>query len=298
MPRKAILCRARNCLLGAMEKWRPANSRAPIPNCGDGSRWPAWAYCSSNGGGTTSEQFEHESASMNRAAVLVLLPLGLLCLASLLVLSSGCTSKSERQVVVYTSQDREYAEPIFREFTRRTGIKVNALYDSEAAKTVGLANRLLAEKSHPQCDVFWNNEELRTWQLAAKNVVETNWLSLGYRARRLVLNTNHLSLQIIPLISGDGKNLGLRDLAISFTPGKVALAYPLFGTTATHFMALRQYWGEKKWEQWCRALHSKKPFLVDGNSAVVNLVGRGEAWVGLTDSDDIAAGQREGLPVA
>jgi iron(III) transport system substrate-binding protein len=36
---------------------------------------------------------------------------------------------------------------------------------------------------------------------------------------------------------------------------------------------------------------------VDGNSVVVKLVGRGEAWFGLTDSDDIAAGQREGLPV-
>jgi iron(III) transport system substrate-binding protein len=31
---------------------------------------------------------------------------------------------------------------------------------------------------------------------------------------------------------------------------------------------------------------------------VVKLVGRGEVWIGLTDSDDIAAGQREGLPVA
>jgi iron(III) transport system substrate-binding protein len=37
---------------------------------------------------------------------------------------------------------------------------------------------------------------------------------------------------------------------------------------------------------------------VDGNSVVVKLVGRGEAWVGLTDSDDVAAFQREGLPIA
>jgi len=36
---------------------------------------------------------------------------------------------------------------------------------------------------------------------------------------------------------------------------------------------------------------------VDGNSVVVQLVGRGEAAVGLTDSDDIAAGQRQHLPV-
>ena len=30
---------------------------------------------------------------------------------------------------------------------------------------------------------------------------------------------------------------------------------------------------------------------------VVKMVGRGEAWVGLTDSDDIADGQREGWPI-
>jgi iron(III) transport system substrate-binding protein len=37
--------------------------------------------------------------------------------------------------------------------------------------------------------------------------------------------------------------------------------------------------------------------LADGNSVVVNLVGAGQAAVGLTDSDDISAGQREQLPV-
>ena len=30
----------------------------------------------------------------------------------------------------------------------------------------------------------------------------------------------------------------------------------------------------------------------------MKFVARGEAWIGLTDSDDIAAGQREGLPIA
>ncbi len=36
---------------------------------------------------------------------------------------------------------------------------------------------------------------------------------------------------------------------------------------------------------------------MDGNSGVVKFVARGEAWLGLTDSDDIFAGQREGFPV-
>ena len=79
--------------------------------------------------------------------------------------------------------------------------------------------------------------------------------------------------------------------------GKVALAYPLFGTTVTHFLALRQEWGEAAWESWSRALTANGSMVVDGNSVVARLVAKGEAWIGLTDSDDIAVVQREGAPV-
>ena len=199
---------------------------------------------------------------------------------------------NSKTVIVYTSQDQVYAEPILKEFEQQTGIKVQAVYDSEAVKTVGLANRLLAERNRPQCDVFWNNEELRTRQLAAQNVFrETNdWDSAGIRTRQLVINTNLLSHAQAP------KNL--TELTNITWRGKVALAYPLFGTTASHFLVLRQRWGDAHWQAWCRALQANQPFLVDGNSVVVKLVGRGEAWVGLTDSDDVRAAQREGLPVA
>lgn len=201
-------------------------------------------------------------------------------------------TRSRDQVIAYCAQDQEYAELIFREFSRQTGIKIRAVYDNEAVKTVGLSNRLLAERTHPQCDVFWGNEELRTRQLAAQNVFrETNgWAAFGYRSRRIVINTNRLALASAPR--------SLLDLTNETWRGKVALAYPQFGTTATHFHALRQYWGDERWQAWCRALAANKPFLVDGNSVVVKVVGRGEAWIGLTDSDDIAAGQHEGLAVA
>jgi iron(III) transport system substrate-binding protein len=165
------------------------------------------------------------------------------------------------------------------------------LHDSEAVKTVGLANRLIAERHRPKCDVFWNNEALRSWQLAERGVFSTNfpWKSFGYRSRRLVINTNMLSAAEAPK--------SLRELTNSAWRGKAALAYPLFGTTATHFLALRQHWGEEAWEKWCRAFQANDPLVVDGNSVVVQLVGRGEAAVGLTDIDDIRAGQRQGLPV-
>lgn len=195
-------------------------------------------------------------------------------------------------LVAYCAQDQVYAEPILREFQSATGIKVRAVYDSEAVKTVGLANRLLAERERPRCDVFWGNEELRTRQLSGRGVFrETNgWAAFGFRTRRIVINTN--------LVSPASAPGSLLDLTNAHWRGKVALAYPQFGTTATHFHALRQVWGEEPWLAWCRALAANEPRVVDGNSVVVRLVGKGEAAVGLTDSDDIVAGQREGLPVA
>jgi iron(III) transport system substrate-binding protein len=195
-------------------------------------------------------------------------------------------------VVVYTSQDEEFAEPIFKDFEKETGITVKPVFDSEAVKTVGLVNRLLAEKNHPQCDVFWNNEELRTRMLASRGMFrETNgWALLGYRSRRVVVNTNLLPIARAPRNFSDVTNVVWR--------GKVALAYPLFGTTGAHFLALHQLWGDERWQTWCRALTANKAMLVDGNSVVVKLVGNGEATLGFTDSDDIAGAQREGLPVA
>jgi iron(III) transport system substrate-binding protein len=213
--------------------------------------------------------------------------------------------QGKSEVIIYAAQDQVYAEPILREFEKETSIKVKAIYDSEAVKTVGLANRLLAERDHPQCDVFWGNEEMRTRQLAAQNVFrETKgWAAFGYRSRRIVINTNFVGRAELRLGQDAQQRVpttpnSLLDLTNEIWRGKVALGFPQFGTTATHFHALKQLWGEARWLAWCRALAADKPFVVDGNSVVVKFVSRGEAWIGLTDSDDVFAGQREGAPIA
>src|SRR5882672_2127888 len=89
-------------------------------------------------------------------------------------------------VVAYVSQDQVYAEPILAEFTRETGVAVRSIFDSEAVKTVALANRLIAERNRPQCDVYWGSEELRTRQLAARDLFDgaghpQSWAAVGHR---------------------------------------------------------------------------------------------------------------------
>lgn len=222
----------------------------------------------------------------------LIVPVVAAIVAAVLPVVSWLKGKPAEEVIVYCAQDQTYAEPILGRFEEETGIRVKTVYDSEAVKTVGLANRLLAERNHPQCDVFWGNEEMRTRQLAAFNVWrETNgWSAFGARVRCLVINTNLVSPEEVPR--------SLLDLTNAQWHSRLAIAFPQFGTTATHFHVLRQHWGGPLWQQWCRGLVGNGAKVLDGNSTVVRMVGRGEAWIGLTDSDDVAAGQREGLPVA
>lgn len=212
---------------------------------------------------------------------------GVLFLSLLLL---GCTRKAEH-VVLYTSQDQFYAEPILAQFTKDTGIEVRPVFDTESAKTAALAHRLRAEKSNPQCDVFWSNEEMHSRFLVQEGVLSFKyWRRIGFRTREIVANTNLLSSVDAPKT--------LRELTDPKWKGKVAIAYPLFGTTSFHFMALRQKWGDPAWREWCAGLVRNEAKIVDGNSVVVKLVGAGECLIGLTDSDDIAAALRQGMPVA
>ena len=71
-----------------------------------------------------------------------------------IVFLAGCGGEPKREVVVYASQDRVYAEQILNDFSEETGIVVKPVYDSEAVKAVGLAKRLLTEWANPQCDLF------------------------------------------------------------------------------------------------------------------------------------------------
>ena len=73
-----------------------------------------------------------------------------------IMLLPGCQPDNTKKIVVYTSVDQVFSEPILKLFENETGIRVMPVYDVEAAKTTGLVNRLITEKNHPQADVFWN----------------------------------------------------------------------------------------------------------------------------------------------
>ena len=105
--------------------------------------------------------------------------LKLTCVALVVIAACGgpagtnATNTSAPQTVtVYVSTDRVFSEPILKTFEQRTGVRVNAVYDTEETKSTGLANRLIAEKDNPQADVFWSNEPVRTLVLKERGVLQ------------------------------------------------------------------------------------------------------------------------------
>jgi iron(III) transport system substrate-binding protein len=227
----------------------------------------------------------------------------------LLLFSSICLAAcSNNSVVVYTSVDRVFSEPVLKAFEEETGIKVLAQYDVEANKTTGLVNRLIEEKEKPRADVFWNGEISYTLKLKEAGVLESYqtkeqaslpvnfvdrdycWTAFGGRARIFIVNTDLLKPEQYPKSIMDFTS-GERDLS------KAGMAKPLFGTTATHAAALYASLGEESAYKLFSKIADSQVNIVDGNGAVRDLVASGKLAFGLTDTDDALSAMEKGLPV-
>lgn len=79
-------------------------------------------------------------------------------------------SYAGNEVVVYTSEDKIFSEPVLQQFEKKTGIKIRVIYDTEETKSTGLVNRLIAEKNNPQADVFWSGKPVRPVLLKIKGL--------------------------------------------------------------------------------------------------------------------------------
>ncbi len=95
----------------------------------------------------------------------------LLLVLAAVVPGCGRQPAGDDRVTVYSALDREFSEPLLRDFERRTGIRVLPKFDVESTKTVGLANLIIEEAAAPRCDLFWNNEVLNTLRLKEKGLL-------------------------------------------------------------------------------------------------------------------------------
>ena len=222
---------------------------------------------------------------------------------------SGPQSSSSRSktVVVYTSVDEVFAEPICKLFEQETGIKVELVPDTEETKSTGLLNRLIAEKERPRADVFWSGDPVRAAILKSKGVsaayqspaadglprrfadAESHWIGFSARARVIIYNKD--------LVPDDKKPTSIRDLADARFKGQACLANPLFGTTSMHAAALFQVLGDKEAKKFFQSLADNDVKILSSNGEVRRRVASGQFAIGLTDTDDVNVAIQEGKPV-
>jgi iron(III) transport system substrate-binding protein len=236
----------------------------------------------------------------------------MLSLFMVLIMLAGCLSSCNqtvtKAVVVYTSVDQVFSEPVFQQFEKQTGIHVLPVYDVEAAKTTGLVNRLITEKGHPRADVFWSGEFAQTILLKDQDVLapykspnsidippgyidpEGYWTAFSGRARTLLVNTS--------LVSPDKYPKSILDLVNGAWPAdKIGIAYPVFGSTSTEAAALYAVLGPEKARAFYQKLHDRGVRVVDGIAVVRSLVVGGQLMMGLVDTDDAVGAIDQGGPV-
>ncbi|MCK5781463.1 MAG: extracellular solute-binding protein [Flavobacteriales bacterium] len=223
------------------------------------------------------------------------------------VLITGSCSNDSNVVIVYTTVDQIFSEPILKDFEKDTGIIVKAVYDTEETKSTGVLNRIIAEKDNPQCDVFWSGDPVRTIVLKNKGITtpykstvandinpvfkdpDNHWIGFSARARALIYNKGLIEDNNIPQ--------SIFDLTKKEYEYNIAIANPLFGTTTFHIASLFTAIGDEKAKQFLTDLKNNHVVIATSNGDVKKRVVHGEVFCGLTDTDDAYEAIKEGANI-
>ena len=199
----------------------------------------------------------------------------------LLLVIAGCDRDEGGEgetVVLYSSVDETYTREVIREFEKETGIHVKLVSDSEAAKSTGLVNRLLAEKDRPVADVFWSGDPVRAERLELAGVGKC-WQGDGsarngvaWRLRMIIVNKRKENRSLV-------RPESVLDLAKPEYASKSCLANPQFGTTSMHLALIYELWGEDIARKFLKDFTANGGTMVASNGEVTRVtVNRKKPW--------------------
>lgn len=265
------------------------------------SRWARFALTPRYNEGVKPPSYSHRLPRRD------FLRRGFSCATFLYPAIAGCRREGPGELVVYTSLDEPYARPVLDEFTRSTGIPVQPVFDTEANKSRGLAQRILAEKSRPRAGVFWSSEVLQMLTLQDAGALASyrspsvqgipprfrdpqyHWSGFAARFRVLAYHSGRPGSPPAPA--------SVLELTEPRYRNEVAMANPLFGTTTTEAAALFQALGSERARAHYQKLKANGVRIVDGNSVAAEQAARGEVLVGQTDTDDAYIRADAGKPL-
>ncbi len=216
-------------------------------------------------------------------------------LAGVIVLSGAAASaaspdavdaKASGTIVVYSGRKESLVAPIFEQFTKSTGIKVEVRYGESGA----LASQLLTEGSASPADVFFSQDAgalgaMSKARLLAKLPTKTmervsveyraanaTWVGVSGRVRVLVYNPT--------LVASPPKTIDA--LLAPEWKGKLGYA-PSNASWQSFVTGLRMLRGEVKAEKWLRGFAANEPKAYASNGAVRDAVNAGQISIGLVN---------------
>ncbi|MBI4203118.1 MAG: iron ABC transporter substrate-binding protein [Chloroflexi bacterium] len=213
------------------------------------------------------------------------------------------TSSNPGSLVVYSGRSQALVDPLIKQFSDATGIKVEIKY----AGTPQLAATLLEEGSRSPADVFYAQDPggigavegmLAPLSQSLLDLVppsmrsdEGKWVGVSGRARVVAYNTQKLTEADLPD--------DIWDFVDPKWKGRIGWA-PTNGSLQAMVTAMRTLWGEEKTRQWLEGIKANNPKAYSGNTQIVTAVGSGEVDVGFVNHYylyQFLAQQGESFPV-
>lgn len=213
------------------------------------------------------------------------------------------------EAVLYSTVDANYALGLISAYRAWSGRSARLVSDAEVAKSTGLVNRLIAEKTDPLADVFLSGDAMRAAMLKEAGVLcpwegedaggvvagvreygDGYWMPMGARLRLLILHRDRARV------------LGVRprsvlNLAEPGVAQHACMSNPLFGTGSVHAAALFDVLGAEAGRGFFERFARNGGRVVASNGEVRKRVASGEFAIGITDSDDYAVAIRDRMPV-
>jgi iron(III) transport system substrate-binding protein len=216
-------------------------------------------------------------------------------------------SHAPREVVLCTSLGEAGVRSAVAPFESRTGIAVKVVRTQRRIGTT--AEQLVRQIAAAKGDVWWCQEPLTTDALKRAGALERlqpppagadriapqfhdadgTWYGFAARARILMVNTERVPEAERPR--------SMWDLVDPKWRGKVVLCKPSGGTALFHLLALQHALGAAALECWLEGLRQNDCIVASSDTRLAEMIGAGEALVGMTDTSDYRLVKLKGQPV-
>jgi iron(III) transport system substrate-binding protein len=192
-------------------------------------------------------------------------------------------------LVVYSSRNEKFVQPLLDKFENETGITVKALHAGET-----VINKIKEESKNVQADIFISNdigalENLRLEGLltgySPKDIEsideryrgkDNSWFALSARTRVFMYNKDRISEQEMPKT--------MWELTDPTWKGKFAITQGGNGSMIGHVSALRLEWGDEKTLEWLNQIKANAGAIMQGHGDIRRAVGSGEYAFGLVNN--------------